>query len=104
LVREVEALPCFFMFFIWWKRNVIIFQDRFIPPNVVVGLDYKLDIQFRKEPKKIKRCITKMLDLIEGTPWGFFDGEIQGHHPQCGVRVILYISVEHHFEVRYMLG
>jgi hypothetical protein len=103
-VREVEALPCFFVYFIWWTRNLSIFQEKYIPPKVVAGLVHKLVIEFRKELEKVKRHITKMLDLIEGTPWGFFDGESQGNPPQCGVGVVLYISADHHFEVRYTLG
>jgi hypothetical protein len=68
-----------------------------------VGLVHKMAVDFGKEPKKERKRITKMPKLFDGTPWGFFDEESQGHPPQCRVGAVLYISVVHHFKVIYTL-
>jgi hypothetical protein len=58
--------------------NLSIFKEKYIPLEMVASMVHKLAVEFRKEPEKGKRCITKMSDLIEGTPWGFFYGEVKG--------------------------
>jgi hypothetical protein len=55
------------VYFIWWSRNLSIFQGKYIPLEMVASMVHKLAVEFRTEPDKGKRCITKMLDLREGT-------------------------------------
>jgi hypothetical protein len=92
VVREVELLPSFFVYFIWWSRNLCIFQGKYIPAKVVTGLILKLVVESKEEPDKAKNRIAIMPELIEGMPWGVFDGVSQVHPPHCGVGVVLYIS------------
>jgi hypothetical protein len=83
---------------------MFIFQRNSIPAKVVVEIIYQMVIFYKKDLKKKKRCFPTMLDLIEGTPWGFFHGASQGYPLICGVDVMLYINPNHHFEVCYTSG
>jgi hypothetical protein len=68
---------CFFL----WGRNLFIFQDKFIPPEVVIGLVLNLIEEFRCETKIPKQHKPFMHDSLEGIPWGFFNGASQGNLP-----------------------
>lgn len=38
----IISLPIFIFYFLWWAQNVCIFQNNFIPLELVVGLATKL--------------------------------------------------------------
>jgi hypothetical protein len=59
----------------------VIFQDKFIPPEVVVGVVIKITNDFKSEPKNHKKHKPVMPTLIEGNPWGFFDWGQPGESP-----------------------
>jgi ribonuclease HI len=102
--KLVASLPSIVVYFIWWVRNMYIFQNKSIPTEVVVEIIYQMVIFYKKDPEKKKRRIPTMPELIEETPWGFFDGTSQGHPLVCGVGAVLYINENHHFEVCYTPG
>jgi hypothetical protein len=70
----------------------------------VVGLVVNLANEFRSEPKANKRRMLVMPELMEGLMWGFYDGTSYGHPPRCGVGVVLHITKDHFFIVRYTPG
>jgi ribonuclease HI len=43
-----------------------------------------------------------MPEILNGIPWGFFDGASQGYPPLCGVGIVLFISKDDFFNVRYV--
>jgi hypothetical protein len=59
-IQEFVSLPCFVLYFIWWVRNLSIFQSKYIPMEVVVDLISQMVINFKKDPKRkdsvLPRC------------------------------------------------
>jgi ribonuclease HI len=102
--KEVASLPSIVVYFIWWVRNMFIFQNKSIPAEVVVELICQMMIFYKKEPDKRKRHNPIMPDLIGDTPWGFFDGASQGNPSVCGVDAVLFINANHHFEMHFSPG
>jgi ribonuclease HI len=82
---------------------MFIFQDKAIHAEVV-GLIFNMSSEFRNKQKKVKVRVPIMPDLMEGIPWGFFDGTSQGYPPFYGVGVIIFISKDYFFKVCYVPG
>jgi hypothetical protein len=70
----------------------------------VVGLINKLsgEYKFDVNPQIIRAHVTPQ--LVDGVPWGFFDGANQGRPPQCDARNMLFISNSHSFMIINVLG
>jgi hypothetical protein len=54
--------------------------------EVVAGLVSNISSEFKSEHKIPKQRKPIMPPLIEGVPWGYFNGASQGHPMHCGVR------------------
>jgi hypothetical protein len=95
IIREYVYIQCFIFYFIWWVRNLNIFQNKGILTEVSIYMICQLAIFFKEELIRKKQCISPMPMLVEETPWRFFDGASQGHPPFCGVGAVLYITSDH---------
>jgi hypothetical protein len=66
--KEYFSLPFFFIYFVWWSRNSLVFQDIQIPYEVTIGLIGKLSTEFKSKKKNKKICLPVMPPLEEGVP------------------------------------
>jgi hypothetical protein len=99
-----DSFPCHFVYYIWWDRNHIVFQDKQIHSGSGGILIEKLTNEYKCDPKQQKVRVLLMPLLDYETPWGFFDGASQGHPPRCGFRVLLFMNSRHFFYIRYVPG
>jgi hypothetical protein len=89
------ATPFFFVYFLWWARNCAIFQNTFIPFEVVAGLVIKLVGEHKPAQKVKKPRIPVMPSILDGVSWSFFDRACQGHPSKCSAGAKLYITKSH---------
>jgi hypothetical protein len=87
---------------IWWARNNVVFKDTLVPHEVTVTISLSQAKEFKAELRasKTRTVIPPPIDYT--IPWGFFDGSSQGHPPNCGVGVVLYISHNHYIHIIYV--
>jgi hypothetical protein len=64
----------------------------------------KLYCEFKLEEKspKIKKIVDP--DIKRSISWGYFDGAREGHPICFGAEVVLFISINHFFNIRYAQG
>jgi hypothetical protein len=91
-IHNFWSFPFFLIYFIWWERNVSIFQDNSIPLGVVAYMVLKLACEFNMEKKSPKIKKIMMLNMDKSIPWGYFDGASKDHPSRCGAGVVLSIS------------
>jgi hypothetical protein len=77
------SIPFFFVYFLWWARNNAIFQNNFIPCEVVAGMTIKLVWEYKVRDETKEGQKTFNASDHRHNPLGFFDGASQGHPPLC---------------------
>jgi ribonuclease HI len=58
-------------------------------------------MEFKSKIKIPKKRMLTMLALVEGIPWGFFNGASQGYPSSYGIGAILYISTSHFYKIQF---
>lgn len=85
-------------------RNVVIFQDKLIPPKQCVALFVNQSKEFQLKTKLRKPRVPIMHDIDIGIAWGYFDEASQGHPPHYGFGAFLYLNLAHYIHVKYSHG
>jgi hypothetical protein len=67
-VYSYISIPFFFVYFPWWSRNNAIFQNSFIPCEVVAGLTVKLVGEYKVKMKQNKVGKPSMTQIADGIP------------------------------------
>jgi hypothetical protein len=99
--KDFSSLPFFMVYFLWWARNVCIFEDFHIPLKIVTSLVFKLSQEFRSVVKVPKHKVLSKPIIDKSMSWVFFDRASQGHPLGCGAKAIVYIIDSHYFKIHY---
>ena len=73
-VGPFEAFPILFVYSIWEARNKTIFNNTWIPPDIVISLLMSKLQEHKKDIAKTKIRIIKKPEINKEMPWAFFDG------------------------------
>ena len=104
MVGYFEYFPILFIDSIWEARNITIFKNVWVPPNLTIAFLMK-KMQEQKlisVPVKIRLIIAPIIN--KDTPWDYFDGASQGVPPLGGSREVIHFTVEKKLSIKYALG
>lgn len=89
---------------IWIHMNKGIFEDRVTTPQVVASniLAIASFFSLDQKPPRVRDIWQEIID--KSFPWGYFDRAAQGDHIYCGVGVVLYLTEDHFFLLKWGLS
>ena len=77
-VGPFEAFPILFVYSIWEARNKSIFNNTWIPPDIVIPLLMRKLQEHKRDTTKTKIRIISIPEMNKEMPWAFFDRASQG--------------------------
>ena len=96
-----SAFPSLFSYGIWWDRNIVIFNNKMIPPEVTSTLVIQWVREHRSQEKKPKIRMLVPPEINKDIPWAYFDGASQGDPLLGGSGRVLYLSDNHKIQARF---
>lgn len=100
--EKSRNLPLLVSWYIWNRRNAIIFEDyianwNLLPPSICVTY---LEIPFENKQNTPKNIMPEIIN--KDMPWAYFDGAAQ--RQGCGGAILLHLSDSHYYYLRLGLG
>lgn len=95
-------LPLLICSKIWLTRNNIIFQGSLTQWPLITA---KIVVAYQEIPEKTRTSTAQphAPEIIDRTiSWAYFDGAAQSH--RCGGGFLLYLSDQHHYQIKMGLG
>ena len=74
-VGPFEAFPILFVYSIWVAKNKAIFNNTWIPPNIVISLLMSKIQEHKRDQVIFRTRIIRDPVINREMPWAFFDGE-----------------------------
>jgi hypothetical protein len=103
-VKTFKDLPCYVIWGIWLNRNQVVFEDKGGYPSLVA---HKVRAAFREKKKEAPRKVVMPLRAPSfnlSVAWGYFDGACQGVPGSCGAGIVLYLTFDHFFHLKFKVG
>jgi len=74
-----------------------------VPLDVTTALTFKKPMEFKDKSKIMNQFFSLLPEINYGSLWGYLNGASQGHPPNCGVGVVLFIRKNYYIFIRYVL-
>lgn len=101
IMSSYKSLPAIVCWGIWIHRNKGIFEDMITTPQVVASNILAIANHFTTEPKPPRTREPRQEHIDKTVPWGYFDGAAQGEPTVCGAGVVLYLTEDHFFRLKW---
>ena len=94
-----------FVYTIWEARNKTIFNNTWIPPDIVISLLIRKLQEHKRDIAKTKIKIIRMcIEINKGIPWAFFDGASQWEPPLGGVGAVICFPSTKNIKIKFATG
>ena len=103
-VDQFEAFPILYVYSIWEARNKAIFNNTWVPPDIVNTLLLNKIQEHKKDSIRHKTRAIREPKINKEMPWAFFDGASQGDPPLGGVGAVIFFFATKKKKIKYAMG
>jgi ribonuclease HI len=101
--KNIKALPLLINWGIWLARNVAIFKEKALLPDIfATKIHLSLHIFDKRKIPPLRQIVEEQINITR--PWDFFNGASQDNIDHFGGWGVLHLSPSHFYKIKQGLG